>query len=171
MTVINRAFSEESKRYYLGIDPGPVDSAYAIIDHDYRPVDFDKINNLALRDTLPILSRGCTAAIEKVACYGMPVGAEVLETCEWIGRFTERSSVPLQPVFRLNVRLHHCHSTKSKDSNVRQALVDRFSPGAANYGKGTKADPGWFYGFRADIWQAAALAIYLADLTEQGSAT
>lgn len=32
-----------------------------------------------------------------------------------------------------------------------------------NHGKGTKAAPGWFHEFRADIWQAMALAVYTAD--------
>ena len=44
-----------------------------------------------------------------------------------------------------------------------QALVDRFAPGQPNHGKGTKAEPGFFYGFRADVWQAFALAVYAAD--------
>jgi hypothetical protein len=59
--------------------------------------------------------------------------------------------------------LHHCHSAKAKDSNIRQALADRFAPGEPNYGKGTKANQGWFYGFSADVWQAYALAVYAAD--------
>ena len=31
---------------------------------------------------------------------------------------------------------------------------------------GTKAEPGWFYGFRADVWQAYALAVYVADTSK-----
>lgn len=52
---------------------------------------------------------------------------------------------------------------KANDATVRQALVDRFAPGQPNHGKGTKAAPGWFHGFRADVWQAYALAVYVAD--------
>lgn len=40
-----------------------------------------------------------------------------------------------------------------------------------NHGKGTKANPGWFYGFRADVWQAHALAVYAADLQHHGTHT
>jgi hypothetical protein len=67
------------------------------------------------------------------------------------------------------VKLHHCHSRKAKDSNVTRALADRFAYGQPNYGKGTNASPGWFHGFHRDVWQAYALAVYLADeLTGRG---
>jgi hypothetical protein len=108
-------------------------------------------------------SWGDVVAIEMVASYGMAVGAEVFETCVWIGRFAERSPVTPELVYRRDVKLHHCHSAKAKDANITQALIDRFAPGVPNKGKGTKAEPGWFYGFRADIWQAYALAVYVAD--------
>jgi hypothetical protein len=51
-------------------------------------------------------------------------------------------------VYRRDVKLHHCHSAKAKDANITQALIDRFAPGVPNRGKGTKAEPGWFYGFK-----------------------
>ena len=101
-----------------------------------------------------------------VASYGMAVGADVFETCVWIGRFAERLAgrgVERDLVKRLPVKVHHCHSAKATDSNIRQALVDRFALGQPNHGKGTKAEPGWFHGFAADVWAAYALGVYQAD--------
>lgn len=153
----------------LAIDPGNTESAYVIIDQDYKPVEFAKIDNQALRRALVnIFNYGAVdyAVIEMVASYGMPVGADVFETCVWIGQFTERLRAfgrDVELIKRHPVKVHHCHSAKAKDSNIVQALVDRFAPGQPNHGKGTKASPGWFYGFKADIWQAYALAVYALD--------
>ena len=103
------------------------------------------------------------AAIEMVASYGMAVGAEVFDTCVWIGRFHEAIFGGADLIYRREVKLHHCGTSKAKDSNITQALADRFAPGQPNHGKGTKADPGWFYGFAKDAWQAYALAVLVAD--------
>lgn len=162
----------------LAIDPGNELSAYALIDHRTRhPIAVDKVPNGQLLTALTQLSRTghghrrpTVVAIEMVASYGMPVGADVFETCVWIGRFQQTAltyllDVPVQLVYRRDVKLHHCHTSKAKDSNISQALVDRFASGAPNRGKGTKAAPGWFHGFRADIWQAYALAVQVADTT------
>jgi hypothetical protein len=102
-----------------------------------------------------------------VASYGMAVGADVFETCVWIGRFFESlvdCGTRPELVKRHPVKLHHCHDSRAKDSNITQALVDRFASGQPNRGKGTKAAPGWFHGFVTDIWQAYALAVYAADV-------
>lgn len=155
----------------LAIDPGNTESAYALINTgDCKPVHFEKLPNDRLRYALERNALGIAAdlvAIEMVASYGMPVGADVFETCVWIGRFAEtiraRTGVDPQLVKRHPVKMHHCHSAKAKDSNIGQALVDRFAPGQRNHGKGTKAEPGWFYGFAKDVWQAYALAVYVAD--------
>ena len=98
-----------------------------------------------------------------IASYGMPVGKEVFETCVWIGRFQQAAPIGMRLEYRKDVKLHHCYSVKATDSNITQALIDRFACGVRNRGKGTKDDPGWFYGFRADIWQAYALAVYDTD--------
>ena len=151
---------------YLAIDPGNVDSAYVVVDGDRRrPLEFGKLPNQELLDHLADLEID-RAVIEMVASYGMAVGAEVFDTCVWIGRYQlrlEDFSVPTQLVKRLPVKIHLCHNAAAKDSNIRQALVDRFAPGVSNYGKGTKDAPGWFYRFSADVWAAYALGVYAAD--------
>ncbi|WP_131104044.1 hypothetical protein [Ornithinimicrobium sufpigmenti] len=153
----------------LAIDPGNTESGWCVIDADTgEPLEFGKTEN---RELYRKISAGVhtfdRTVIEMVASYGMPVGKEVFETCVWIGRYAslveDLRGEDVQLVYRQPVKLHHCHSSKAKDSNVRQALVDRFAPGQPNHGKGTKSQPGWFYGFRADIWQAYALAVYAAD--------
>lgn len=154
----------------FAIDPGNTESAYVVIDSDCRPLYFDKMPNLQLLAALQAYRdewRPDHVAIEMVASYGMAVGADVFETCVWIGRFYSHAQGWLlrdpMLVKRQPIKVHHCHSVKAKDTNVRQALVDRFAPGQPNHGKGTKANPGWFYGFRADVWAAYALAVYVAD--------
>jgi hypothetical protein len=155
----------------LAIDPGNAESGWVLIDTETcRPLRFGKTPNEELLGLLRGdygFDRFITAdrlVIEMVASYGMAVGAEVFETCVWIGRFLEAAPVDdVELVKRLPVKVHHCHCAKASDSNVRQALVDRFAPGGRNHGKGTKAAPGWFHGFHADIWQAYALAVYAAD--------
>lgn len=151
----------------LAIDPGNTHSGWVVIDVDTRrPVVFGKHPNHELRDMLTN-HHGCThAVIEMVASYGMAVGADIFETCVWIGRYVETliaTGVEPDLVKRHPVKLHHCHSARATDANIRQALVDRFAPGQPNHGKGTKSTPGWFHGFHTDIWQAYALAVYAAD--------
>ena len=175
----------------LAIDPGNTFSGYAIINpQTCQPIGFGKIPNTEILDLIgdtrynQMVNHVENAAynqmvnhvvIEMIASYGMPVGAEVFETCVWIGRFQqaliERRGITPELIKRHPVKMHHCHSARAKDSNITQALVDRFAPGAKNHGKGTKADPGWFHGFHADIWQAYALAVYTADTLLIGTRT
>lgn len=161
----------------LGIDPGNTESAYALIDSGTcRPLHVGKVANADMLHLCygygpeDIDPSSDVIAIEMVASYGMAVGAEVFETCVWIGRYQEAMTHPMNLsvdlVYRRHVKLHHCGTSKAKDSNIIQALIDRFAFGQPNRGKGTKAEPGWFYGFAADMWQAYALAVYAADLHE-----
>lgn len=170
----------------LAIDPGCTESGYALIDAGTcKPLEVGKVANDVLLDSLlewsigPIEEADATptvdhVAIEMVASYGMAVGKEVFETCVWIGRFQQLANiyaggpygVGIDLVYRRDVKLHHCGTTKAKDSNIAQALIDRFAPGQPNRGKGTKAAPGWFHGFAADMWQAYALAVLIADRIE-----
>jgi hypothetical protein len=159
----------------LAIDPGNTASGWVVIDTATRqPVAFDTTSNTELRRAIRAGNfDDCDrVVIEMVASYGMAVGADVFETCVWIGRFDEAFPPPLTDVeliYRRDIKLHHCASARARDANVRQALVDRFAHGQPNHGKGTKAEPGWSHGFRADIWQAYALAVYAADTLEEAT--
>lgn len=152
----------------LAIDPGNTESGWVFIDLDTRkPIEFGKTENNKLLEMLQLAPIATDhIVIEMIASYGMAVGAEVFDTCVWIGRFYETVLAPrttVELVKRHPVKIHHCHSSKATDSNITQALVDRFAYGQTNHGKGTKNNPGWFYGFAKDVWQAYALAVYAAD--------
>lgn len=100
-------------------------------------------------------------AIEMIASYGMPVGKEVFETCVWIGRFVQAHPLPetVQRVTRNEVKNHLCGSSKAKDANIRQALIDIFgSPGV-------KAKPGGTYGVRSHAWAALGVAATVRGIT------
>lgn len=106
-----------------------------------------------------------------IASYGMSVGQSVFETCIWIGRFKEMAeqyNMNVTYIYRKDEKMNLCHSMKAKDSNIVQALIDRFAPNTPNKGKGSKKEPGWFYGFKKDIWQAYAVGVTYYDMYLDG---
>lgn len=157
----------------LAIDPGNIESGYVVLNYDLSIRRKGKVLN---NEMLNIINAACyyknvDVAIEMVASYGMAVGATVFDTCVWIGRFTEKASqwgVKVTYIYRKDEKMNLCHSMKAKDSNIVQALIDRFAPNTPNKGKGTKKEPGWFYGFKKDIWQAYAVGVTYYDLYLKG---
>ena len=152
----------------LAIDPGNRQSAYVVMGRDLRPLEFKKAENEELLARIPqLMDRygDLSLAIEMVASYGMPVGASVFETCFWAGMFWQAANVKdKRLIYRMDEKLNLCHDSRAKDANIRQALIDRFASGTPNGGKGTKKEPGWFYGFSADVWQAYAVGVTCADM-------
>lgn len=154
----------------LAIDPGNVLSGWCLIDDEtLKPLSFNKSENHLLLDLLnrdePLWPIDAIV-IERVASYGMAVGKEVFQTCEWIGRFAQKAEdlgIPVDYLYRRQEKLHICGDSKAKDSNIRQALIDRFAEHDLKNGKGTKDNPDWFYGFRADIWTAYAVALVYVE--------
>lgn len=157
----------------LAIDPGNTQSGYVVVEHDgeeiRRVLEAGKIENNVL---LPLIAQklygnGYDVAIEMIAGMGMTVGQEVFDTCVWIGRFWQtilwQAGYGPTRIFRREEKLDLCGSLSAKDANIRQALVDRYAPGQPNFGKGTKKDPGFFYGFSADMWAAMAVAVTYFD--------
>jgi hypothetical protein len=151
----------------LAIDPGCNESAYALLREDLSLASFGKIYNT---DMLEVIKNKYYEhmAIEMVASYGMAVGQEIFETVFWIGRFWETALLTdckyIQKVYRKDEKMNLCHSMKAKDSNIRQALIDRFGV------VGVKKTPGWFYGVSKDVWAAIAVGVTYHDmyLTEIG---
>lgn len=155
----------------LAIDPGTTESGWVILENGV-PVEFGKHDNeyvlervygRHLAPTLPT-----RMAIEMVASYGMPVGAEVFETCVWAGRFIEAWGGGEERVYRRDVKLHLCGQARAKDANIRQALIDRFGPGK-DAAIGRKATPGPCYGISGDVWAALALAVTVHDTIEDAA--
>jgi len=158
----------------LAIDPGTEKSAYVVYEtclidlQDIREmrnvVEFGLYKN---EDMLSIISsiHGACLVIEMIACYGMPVGKTVFETCVWIGRFIEAKQGEHTFAYRKDVKMHLCNSMRAKDSNIRQAIIDRYPPvgGGKCPQVGTKKKQGPLYGVRKDIWSALAVAIYYSD--------
>ena len=146
----------------IAIDPGPIESAVvwwsggSVVNAIYQPNDFvlerlsdQRKEQYGDRDPL---------AIEMIGSYGMAVGAEVFDTCVWIGRFAQAYGPSRTTLIkRGEVKMHLCHSMRANDSNVRQALIDRLGK------PGTKRSRGVTYGISGDLWSALALAVTFYD--------
>lgn len=154
------------ERTIIAIDPGNIESAYVIMQ-GIEIIQKGKIeNNQMLNLIYGFFEQYYNADlyIEMVASYGMSVGKSVFDTCVWIGRFYEawicthaiRSEEP-KLIFRKDIKMHHCNATFAKDSNIITALKDKYGE------KGTKANPGFFFGVSKDVWQAIALATYILE--------
>lgn len=162
--------------FVFAIDPGNVQSAYALMDNQYTILSKGKSSNEEVMDCMNQTLRirqSVTVVIEKVACYGMPVGREVFDTCEWIGRFSQQANsigCTVEYIFRMDEKMNLCHNSKAKDGNIRTALIERFAKHDLKNGKGTKKNPDVFYGVSKDIWAAIAVAVtYLDKIGESTS--
>ena len=139
----------------LAIDPGTTDSAYVLMNDDYtiKNRNFYKFKNELvlknIKDIGGIYDDGMTVVIEMVASYGM--GAAIDAGC------------PVHYVFRMEEKMTLCHNSKARDSNIRQALIDRFARFDKKNGKGTKKNQDVFYGFSKDIWAAYAVGVTWLD--------
>ena len=89
----------------------------------------------------------------------MPVGASVFDTVFWSGRFCEAFGEPFHLMPRLAVKLHICHDSRAKDTNIRRALIDRFEPDL----KPRQRPKGILKGFSGHVWAAMALAVTFWD--------
>lgn len=155
----------------LAIDPGTWQSGWVLYNpgNKRHPVEAHAVEqNLdvirMIRSTpLP----GLTAiVIEDFACYGMAIGTSSIKTIKWIGHF-ERTVIDhrrMEPVTitRKDVKHHLCGTFKARDTNVWQAVMDRFGSDKS-IAIGKKASPGPLYGITSHQRAALALAITFAE--------
>lgn len=168
---------EKYEKLLIAIDPGDEESGYVVVMHDGEEIrkvlECGKVRNIKIFEVLTRYWE-YDLAIEMIASYGMAVGKSVFDTCVWIGRFQERAKILsyveyFKLIYRKDEKMNLCGTMKAKDANIRQALIDRYAPNTPNGGKGTVKNPGFFYGFKADIWQAFAVAVTYFDLYVKGS--
>lgn len=155
----------------LAVDPGTTHSAFVLLSgaQDMPMLeDFGIEPNGDLLGTIRRNARGIDAlAIERARSYGMAVGAEVLETIHWGGRFHETalSMHPLLMVMRPDrkeVARNLCGTDRAKDANIRQAIIDRYG-GSESIRKG-----GPLHGVSKDVWAALAVGLWAIDSREDG---
>jgi len=142
----------------LAIDPGTTHSGVVVFDGCGAREAYVAPNDQVIQHIQ--LWAWPDIAIEMIASYGMPVGAEVFETVRWIGRFQQAFHFPerVKLVFRKDVKMHLCGTPRAKDANIRQALIDKLGA------PGTKKDPGPTYGVKSHAWAALAVAVTAMEI-------
>lgn len=158
----------KSAGFIVGIDTGTTQSAMVVCDaQTLYPYKAIKLANAEIERQLEqILYNGfAIVGIERLENHGMPIGQFTIETIIEIGRLTyicDRFGAKWDYVLRSQEKMELCFNPRAKDGNIRQALIDIYG------GKGTKKNQGWFYGFKADQWQAYAVAHTLKQIAMRG---
>lgn len=67
---------------------------------------------------------------------------------------TPESPIPVELIYRRDIKIHLCGTVKAKDGNIRQALIDKHGA------PGTKKSKGPTYGVSGHLWAALAVADY-----------
>jgi len=156
----------------LAIDPGPKFSAFVIIERHTKQLDaFGIVDSYEMLLEIDAfldpdgydLCESRDIVVEMVASYGMPVGRSIFDTVLMIGRYLNEGQSRVRLMTRNKVKNEICQSSKAKDSNVRQALIDLYGP-TKEKAIGLKKTPGPLYGVSKDVWAALALAIAAANL-------
>ncbi len=170
----------------LAIDPGNEYSAFVLMAENYevesRTIFSPENSRIAGKFPNALLLKNVkefgkkygddmTVVLEMVASYGMAVGKEVFETCVWIGRFQQAATdcgCHVEFIYRIEEKQYICHDSRAKDTNIRQALIDRFARFDKKTGKGQKNHPDVFYKFKADMWSAFAVGATWLDKQKEG---
>jgi hypothetical protein len=147
-----------------GVDPGYQQSAHVLFDGTYV-LEHATLDNQAMLEWLRGRRLADVLVLEQIASFGMPVGAEIFESCVWTGRFIEAWEAgggQWDRVKRHEVKSALCRNSRAKDAHIRQALIDRFGP-TRQQAIGTVKKPGPLYGVTGDQWAALSVAVVYWD--------
>ena len=166
----------------IGIDPGPEESGWAVLETESAKVlEFGKESNSELRGRLRDSRFELKAAIiEFTPPYAMVmrktkknktprvhIPRQVVDTAIEIGRFievAEASVIAHELLHRQAIKTQLLTRTLGNDSLMIDALCDRYG-GDRKSAKGTKKQPGPLFGMNKDAWQALAVARAWWELT------
>lgn len=140
---------------------------YQTIESELLSIIVNVFSDQTSRDFKAYRSVNVYVALEYIESKGMPVGATTFETCYMIGQLDYRFkceaphhlnkihkpiNVSVNRIYRHEEKTAICGNSRAKDSNIRQALIDKYGI------VGTIKNKGFFYGVKKDIWQAFAVA-------------
>lgn len=160
----------------LAIDPGPEKSSWVCWQAGEERVvaGDDQRENADLAKHLKAQLRGLSVwapdaerlVIERpVVLGGKAPTAALMETSRWAGVFEGAWPGEVDRLTYHRVRAHLTRCGSANEAAVREALISRFAPsGYGPQGKGTKANPGPFYGVAGHMWSAVAVAVAWWDL-------
>ena len=161
---VNRFYNDDS--YVIGVDPSSIHSAMVLCKgFALTPIDKVLVDNenfiVHFKKTIKeYKKKDLFVAIEGLECLGQIVGKNVFDTAYFIGRLLQicvDNKVTTKIIYRKEEKIVICHDIYANDSKIRQTLIDEFGE------KGTKNNPGFFYGFSKDIWNAFAVAVVYRD--------
>lgn len=143
----------------LAIDPGFTQSALVLLNTDTQEILYKAI--LPNQECFLAFERKAfniidIVVIEQIASMGMAVGESIFETAVWTGRFWQMLNslgYKVERIKRNEIKNILCGTSRAKDANIRQRLIDIFGE------QGTKKNPGKTYGMKADMWAALAVAV------------
>lgn len=151
-------------RTIIAVDPGTSESAFVFLRSDMRIFSSGMVPNDQMREAIDAAAGVNTIACEQIESFGMPVGREVFETVRWTGRFEQTAldnGMDWKMIPRRAVKLHLCQDSKAKDSNIRQALIDKYG------GKAATKKGGSLYGISKHLWAALAVGVTYLETSDQ----
>lgn len=156
----------------LAIDVGTTESGCAIMQFEKDDIDLIIFGKMANENLMQIVKHQDYDQLvyEQFQSFGMAVGESTIESILWNGRFIQAAidrHIPVERVYRKEEKLCLCNSLKAKDSNIRQALIDRYAKTDKKNGRGTKKAPDVFYGVSKDVWSAIAVGVTWKEKKEE----